>query len=45
MAINKLGSGGFNHLGAPLGNASTPNFSLIWSPAYLAWGGAYLTWS
>lgn len=26
MAINKLGSGGFNHLGTPLGTASIPSF-------------------
>jgi hypothetical protein len=29
-----------------LGTASTtPDFSLIWSPAYLVWDGAYITWS
>jgi hypothetical protein len=28
-----------------LGSASIPNFSLIWTPAYLAWSGAYITWA
>ena len=45
MSFGKMGArGGFGSAGV-LGGASTPNFSLIWTPAYLVWGGAYLTWS